>query len=276
LDDNKSEERETISYIDQYKSLSENYSKSLMVYFYEGSQSHYAMKAPLMPFSFGIFFISAIAIWIKRKRELLILIPFLLILPFTNSAITDIVNADHRITPLLTFTSLAVATGIISFLDFKFKPNWLHLIYKSMILAFFLMNIYWIVLSFYMGGKAGEQVHNSRPVQEYLLMHTVKIIEKETSAETLCINLSDENYKIFDIMHFREQFLYFNEGKDIKLTSNDQILENTEIYLTTDCAVELEEVEFANIEKCYVYSKYLCPDKKTNYDIFIQKELANQ
>lgn len=267
-------QRDTI--LSTYQNFATKYPKSLMIYFYENSQSHYNDAKPLLQFSLGIFFLTSVISWLRKKRELLLMIPFILLLPFTNSAITDIVNADHRTTLLLTFASLAVANGFIYYFTLTFRPYWLNYFVKYILILFLVFSLLVNVYNFFENEAAGEQVNNSLPTQEYLLMYTNYTIDDNTISENICLSLSPENYEIFDVLHFKEQFNYFNPGIEITLNENYLIAEDNVIFISDDCPTEIFTDDFLELKPCDTYSKYKCPKDKSQLYIYLEKSIINK
>lgn len=258
---------------EKYKTMSDNYQKSLMIYFYEDSQSHYAYGAPLVPFSFGLFFIYAIVEWIRKRRSGLILIPFFFLIPFTNSAITDIINADHRTTLLLSFTSLAVASGFVSLYNFKISNTYTKLAFRMILIFFISINLLWSTFTFFDKEYANKTVKEEETTQVFLLTYASELLNKDISSSNVCINSSETNYKVFDLMHFKEQFLYTNPDKTVELNILDSLMDEEKIYITNECVDEINEADYVLFSPCEKRRKFVCPKYSSNLNIFIHKKL---
>lgn len=259
-----------------FEKLSTDVPKALMVYFYEPAQSHFSKNSSVVNFSLGLFFLIAIVSWLKNKRELLLLIPFIFILPLTNSALTDSVNADHRLAPLLPISALAVAYGFITinkhYWDNKYSQVAVFLITSLILISTLTVN----VIDFFDKEYAHKAAFNNHPIQNYLITYTNKVLKEKQVTGDICLHLSSKSKDIFLLRHYSEQFLYFNPDVHINHTEPRYYAYDSEIYITRDCEYNSGDVDFAVYRYCENYQKFYCPDKDTKFTINIQSDLITQ
>lgn len=215
-------ERRTLFNSEEIKGIEANYAKSLMVWFYEPTTSRY--DTPLLPPLFGLLFVLGMgyAVFVSKKPFFYILLGFVFILPLTNSAITNSINADHRLMPLLSIGTVFIALGIQGV--FGLFSNSIAKVFLSSILVLY---IGYQMFSFFYYQPAIKQ----RDIKDFLSMHTIYFLKSaETGSNKVCLYVSKTNYDNLDLLHYKEQYQYFLPQYERVTKANDAIGDN-EIYI---------------------------------------------
>lgn len=217
------------SLIQEIINLVIKYWRSLMVWVTESTTSRYPDPQPLLsPFTAIFMFLGIIAAYFHKEwRFLAFALFFVFALPFTNSAMTDSINADHRLTVFLPFASIFIALGLaycLNFLKNTFSYQVLIvacLIYASSITIHFFSS-YMIV--------------NNRHLEDYLTMNLIYLIKEEEAGKVqinepnfLCLHVSSEIAEKLEMLHYKEQFRYFLPKHSIQVVAEEK-LTNAELY----------------------------------------------
>lgn len=97
--------------------IPQKYLDTLRVWVDKPTTAWYPDHRPILsPFFFLLFVSGILHAIVYRKSFYLILLYLLVSLSFTNSAITDMVNGDHRLSPLFPIGALFIGLGIHGFL----------------------------------------------------------------------------------------------------------------------------------------------------------------
>lgn len=255
-----------------YLTLSENYPKSLMIYFYEHTTSHFSNFAPIQPFSFSLFLIIGLIFLLKNLDKRSLIVVYTLILPLTNSALTDAVNGDHRLAPLLPISAIVISYGTYMFIR-MFKTGDL----RRYILSLFAFCLVFINLAlncyqFFFIIDVAAPAYNPKPEEEYLITYTNQVLQKEVEEENVCLHLSDQLFEAFDLMHFKETFKFYNHEKDVKLYFDEDVSSNY-VYVTRECNSNISDLEYIDYNYCEVFTKYVCPKETKGLRIKIENTL---
>lgn len=272
------------------ENISGNYKQSLLVYFKEPTLStHYPDFKPILDPVLGIFFVLGFLLSIFAKNKFLKYVClYAIFIPFLNSAITDTVNADHRLLPLLPITAVLAGFGIYS-VTAKAKnilriKNWQILPLGFLLLTYILyqgFNFFW-----------NEPATKQYGTADYLSMHTIYFINLKEDYKNLngiCLFVSSNTYRYFNLLHVQEQYQYFVPNKYIRIIEEQEIPEN-EIYISKSCDPSLITANFVNNVFCSDSQKFICPknghliissetkaeDKKINIfneDLFLKPSL---
>lgn len=247
----------TLPSIKETETIKVNYLKSLMVYFYEPTQFMYADHNPILPPLLAIFFLVGVGYsFFILKNAFFYTLTFLIItVPFFNSAITDSVNADHRINPLLPISSIFVGAGIYYFFS--------NIKYKS------LRYITGVILYGYIIFQAclflaNQPANKNYTVKDYLSMHIIYLIQSNSSfsfqdtvnsdsrltTNNICIFVSNSNYQNLNLMHYREQYQYFLPHTLIQLKSDFNISDNEVYVFRGSCPIEYNSTKRKKIISC--------------------------
>lgn len=241
--------------------IKNNYIKSLMVYFYEPTSFFYSENKPLFPPFLSIFFILGIgySFFVLKKYFLNILIFILFALPFINSAITDRVNADHRLSPLFSIGAIFVAIGISYCIDLiKNKKS------KYLTGVIVLLYLSWKTAVFYIDQPANKNV----PLRQYLSMHTFYFLQADkqyqasASSAQVCLFVSPTNYQYFNgNIGAGEQQQYLLPGVNIKYGLGNSIDDNEVYIIKGGCQTENNYASAINTYtiSCKSDNKFTCP-----------------
>lgn len=201
---------------------SKKYIKSIGVWFYQPTSSWYPDHKPLFPKALFLFFLIGILfLFLKAKKDpLSITILFLTFsLPLTNSALTDMVNADHRLVVLLPLGSIIMGIGLSKFWHIiKIRPITVALV--TICVFYLLMDTF----GFYIEKRADK--HGK--VVDYLMMHTIYQIKNEINgtAENLTLSVSSVNYREVNYLHYQEQRAYFLPKINFNIKQNPNLADN--------------------------------------------------
>ncbi|HET9947173.1 MAG TPA: glycosyltransferase family 39 protein [Patescibacteria group bacterium] len=242
----------------QMQSIGADYLKSLGTWVFEPVSFFFHDDQPLLPpplvvlFFIGIFY----SLGFLRKSYYYFLFLLAILIPFFSSAITDAVNADHRLIVLLPigviFCSVAVAR-IVSFL--KIKP--------LKILFLGIASVYLCYLAAYF--FVNQSANIGRDIHDYLSMdiiYTIQAQEKtipEVTSQTYCLRLSSANYKTFDYLHYKEQYDYFLPNISINKQEDKNVSDNTIYIFHGSCPVDLNKVKLQTKRNCSNKFNLYCP-----------------
>lgn len=246
--------------------LKNNYIKSLMVYVYEPTSFFYPVHKPIFPPFMAVFFIIGLiySVFILRNKFLNILLFILIALPFTNSALTDWINADHRLSPILAVASVFAAIGISICLKI-IKNNYL----KYLLCAVIALFLAWQVIVFYKDQPANKNYE----LKDYLLMQTYYFLQKDkqlsdTSAisqsqkPNICVLVSPSNYEYMNNnIGVNEQMRFFLPNADIGFKEQYSASDNEVYVIKKSCSENTRLSDVKNILNipCREKNKYICP-----------------
>jgi len=210
--------------------ISLRYGKSLLVWFYEPLQSRFPGKQPIFsPLLFVFFlagFVSLFFIYRKKVKFLPLFYLFVFLIPLTNSALTDTLNFGHRLIPLLSISSIFCGVGIFFLLS---KIRWKKIRITAAIFIF----LYLITGTYNFFYKKPANFNNK--TSDFLSMHLISFLKDNPTLvdRKTCLILSSENYYVFDLMHYREQYEYFFPNTQFE-RQLDNSLQDNEIYVFKD------------------------------------------
>lgn len=203
----------------------------------------------------------------KKLVFLLIVVSWAFLFPATNSAITDCVNCDNRLVPLLPISALLGGYGGLKLCFWGGEITKKKSI-EAVILASF------VIFFIYQGWKFFnlEMASKGKTDQEYLLMHTVYLIKDKVDNQQVCMAMSASNIDFFNLMHVREHLEYFLPGinirKEIETTAEDN-----EIYLSADCKTNQKSLYLTQL--CPTNKHFICPVNDKELKIYIDNKFLN-
>ena len=217
-----------------FNQLVTNYIQSLGVYSFEPTTSHYLTHEPILsPIYSVLLFFGLIFLVFKIKKQSFLIYPLFTIiaLPFTNSAITDMINGDHRLLSVLPALCFIIGLGI-TFIS-RHLPRLPSTICLTAIFIVTQLNTY----QFFSAQKANNlDIFNWRRPLEYLSMHIIYLIKANSSmAKELCIITSPDNVVNYNYLHYQEQYQFFLPEKSITYEINPSLTENTATILAGNC-----------------------------------------
>src|SRR3989338_8728559 len=193
----------------ELKELEGKYKKSFMVWFYEPTTFFYMDRKPLLSSLTAAIWLLGIgyAIFIAKKPFLIFPLFLVIAIPFFNSAITDNLNADHRLIVLLPVAAFFISYGIF-YLYKVFNNNKI----RNLIFVSFAFYLFLNIVSYY----KNQPANIGRDINQYVDMHTVYFLQKmfpksgilisDSRKNKVCLLGSPANYNNFRLMHYKEQF----------------------------------------------------------------------
>ncbi len=206
--------------------LVEKYSQSLGVWFSRPTTSWYADHKPIVSPVLAICLVVGIGwVLVRRKGDLVELLGVGLALHATNSAITDMVNADHRLAPLYILGSIMIGIGL-GWLVTLPKKQWVQRVVVLMVVGVLLTH----GASFFLELPANK----NKSLADYVSMHAVYILQQtKINFEKVRIVTSQPTYEKLNTTHYREQYSYFLRGALMTATTSADLAEN-EIIIETE------------------------------------------
>lgn len=205
--------------------IATNYQRSLAVWFSRPTTSWYADHRPIVWPMLGICLLVGIGwVIVNRKTGLMELLGVGFVLHLTNSAITDMVNADHRLAPLYILGSVLIGIGL----------GWLSALPKQRGLRYGITGLIVAVLlaqgaSFFLYVPANK----NKTSADYLSMHILYTLRQtNTQFEQVTITTTPAIYEKLNTIHYREQYDYFLKGAQMRATTSAE-LSNQEVIVST-------------------------------------------
>ena len=139
-----------------------------------------------------------------------------LIIPLTNSAITDIINADHRLAPLMPIAAYLVAYGFSKSIDVCIKLGFLFKAARVVLVSVFLSIFFYETVNFFTLEPASTNMFRrggrANIYQDFMLTHAINVVRNTAefqSANSLCIKANKENLNWIRLAHVQEQFVFY-------------------------------------------------------------------
>lgn len=241
------------------ESLKKRYSTSFLAWIYEPVTHHYPAKSPLLPPLLSIFFALGIAsiILIPSSRFAKILILFALVLPLTNSALTEALNNDHRLAPLLPIGAAITSIGIVHILPKIKNRSWQE--FASLLIIYYLLIFQ--VLPFFVKEPANQR----QKLENYLTMHTIYAIQENATIKEpnhLCITGSPEFTNEQQLLHTREYYDYFLPNHTFSYQIDHTIPPDTVLITPKTCPSQpLNTTNYTPIREipCTPTTAFICP-----------------
>lgn len=230
-------ETKTMPTMQEVQTIKDNYLKSLMVWFYEPTQYMYPDHKPIFPPLLAAFFLLGIghSLFVVKNPFLYVLTFLIITVPLLSSAITDSINADHRLSPLMPIGIVFVGVGVyyvFSLVKYKYARYTLGI-------------LLYIYLLFQPSGFFINQPANKNyDIKDYLSMHIIKFIKSKQNIQfqnvaysnttvlnnNMCIFVSLMNYQNLSLAHYQEQYQYFLPNVIVQ-TKSDAGINDNEAYL---------------------------------------------
>ncbi len=213
---------------DEKKSVWEvpkKYVESLLVWYNKPTATWYADHQPIVLPMFTIFLVLGIATAVFKRNWYVIDVLFLVaVLHFTNSAMTDIPNADHRLAPVYGIGAILIAMGVTTITDKAFL-GWS----KKMIYALVGLICMMQLISFFVNQPANK----NKVAADYLSIHVVQQLQAtKTAFAEIRITLSNENFSRLNTRHYKEQYQYFFPGSEV-VFGEQATLHDHEVIVST-------------------------------------------
>lgn len=208
--------------------LAKKYQKSLLVWVKEPTNNWYPDHKPIFPPPLFILMILGIIAGIIRKNiYLTTILCIALILHLTNSALTNIVNGEHRLGPLYPIGALFVGGGVAYIIE-KIKTRSLIILFALSLCIFLLYqgSLFYI----------NQPANINRDIGDYVSMHAIYFIQENTEFNTsnnINFLVSPSNYQKLNYVHYQEQYDFFFPQKNILIEKSNTVADN-EINIKTD------------------------------------------
>lgn len=233
----------------------ESYKRSLLVWVTEPTNAWYPDHKPIFsPILFSLMILGIIVGFVRKNSYLIAIFLVALLLHATNSALTDIINGDHRLAPLYPIGNLFVGVGIALLID-KVRLRSLKYIFAFVLFIFFILSSY----SFFILQPANK----NKDIGDYLSMHTIYFIKANNDlykTNNLIFLVSPFNYQKLNYLHYKEQYMFFFPKANIVIEKGETVGDN-EIYIKNN--------SYDYLGKSYIIrcsgKDYYCPiDYKNN------------
>jgi Dolichyl-phosphate-mannose-protein mannosyltransferase len=253
--------------------LKSNYVRSLMIYTYEPATFFFPVNKPIFTPLLSIFFLLGVgyAFFVLKNPFINILLFLLVVLPFFTSAITDLINASHRASPLFAVASVFVGIGITYCLSLiKYKIG------RYIIIILLFCYLAFQVLTFYTEQPANEFIK----IPGYLDMHMFYFLQQDKqyqgtpennlqymqhpgSTAHICLYVSPSNYQNFianyDAVHEQQEFLL--PSADIHYREKSAIRDNEMYIIKGSCSKEILYTKAIHTDTidCATSNYFTCP-----------------
>lgn len=242
---------------DKFETIKSNYIKSVEVWFYESTTSRYgaAHKPILTPF-LALMFLTGIiySFFVLKKLFSNILIIFVFLLPLTNSAMTDWVNADHRLAPYLPIAAIFIGLGFEYILQIVKIAK-----YRLIIVGLVCIYLFFQVYQFFSLLPANLD----KDIKDYLSMNIIYHLKSEDKLRgqsvSSCIYVSSANFQNLNYAHYKEQYEFFVPYKKVYLQSSPEIQDNEAYVFNGACPVEYKKTSRFSITNCTLKKNLYCP-----------------
>ena len=215
-------------FLEKFNQFGDRYYHSFLAWAVEPLGSRSVDNKPILTPFLGLFFIVGLVISLLVLDNLYLKIISLLalILPFTNSALTDALNQGHRLSSLLPVGAVLVTVGIIT-IQQKISQRTMRNIFGFVILFYLLSQIFFF---FYR-----QPISKSAGLKDYLSMHLIYFLKNhpELTSQKICLKVSPANWQNLDLIHYKEQYAYFFPSLDIERFSDSQINDD-EVFIGTN------------------------------------------
>jgi hypothetical protein len=247
------------------QTIKANYVKSLMVWFYEPTTFVYPDHKPIFPPFLAIFFLLGFGytFFVWRKPFFYILIFLAVTIPLFNSAITDRINVDYRVSPLMPIGSIFVGIGIWYVLHF----------FRNLYLRYSISGVIGIYLLFQIGSFfINRPADKNYGIQDYLSMHIIyfiksnslfqntKFYHKSVPQTPICLVVSPDNYFTLHLLHYEEQYQYFLPNAMIVTKSNVSVDDGEAYVFNGTCPNDYTIATKKQVTTCNADdNNFLCP-----------------
>ncbi|WKZ30630.1 MAG: hypothetical protein QY314_02545 [Candidatus Dojkabacteria bacterium] len=254
-------------------SLGEKYKKSLMVYVYEPTTTHFAGKVSILPFAAIITVVVGIyACLVNKDRRYLLIVFYFFLIPLTNSALTEVTNGDHRYGPIYPIAAIVATIGIAFLFKEAEKLSAKRKLFTQGGLIFFVILFHgWSFLSFFVTQPASVSMFrlDSRVYQDFMFTDSLALISEQRLDRygKVCFTTNKRNADFLDKMHIKEQVQYYLPGVKYQIVTNPD-LDDHSLYISTDCDTPFEEVVWEERRFCEQKTWFTCPPDGSQYVLY--------
>jgi hypothetical protein len=252
-------------------SVFESIQRSFGVYFVYPTSSHFHLRAPFLTAFYAVFFIIGILILLKNRNILKRIVLFaLLSIPIINSAITNWVNADHRLMVLIIFIAITLAYGIEKVLEIFQPIEFIKIFIICSLVLIPLLNIY----LFFQNDFASYSMFWDTNKSTYLnfmnayIAKTINESELYKNTEEYCIRGNTEELAPNVVGHIKENYRFIINKKINLQFAYDNTIPTRTMVVSKTCT---EPIDLSKgVEYCRNYIKFECPFDKKPFTIIEQ------
>jgi hypothetical protein len=252
-------------------SLLESIQRSFGVYFVYPTTSHFHLQAPLLTAFYAIFFIIGLLVLFSKRSALKrIVITGLIIIPIINSAITNWMNADHRLMVIIIFIAITLAYGIDKVFE-VFQP--IELVKIFIICSLVIVPIFNIYL-FFQNDYASYSMFwdtNRNTYLNFMNAYTANTINNSPiykDSNDFCIRGNTEELAPNVVGHIKENYRFIINKKINLQFAFDNTIPTRTLVLSKSCT---EPIDLSRrVEYCNNYIKFKCPFDKKPFTIIEQ------
>lgn len=243
--------------------LLERWLVSLRVFFDLPTMSWFPTHEPLIPSAMlaGLFALGVLlGFLVVPLRIHLALVFFLLVLPLTNSALTDIVNGDHRLSPLLPVVAWIMAIGIavIWRAASRVRPAALRGLLRAIAAALVAVGAVPQVYRFFDQEQARHRFDLASHLMHFALRE-IEVTPELRDAPELCIGGNRWVYDHMLLDHFRDGWGYYLPGRTVRAAELAPDAANNEIFVATSCTQPPAPEAWRERVLCSPRQRYVCP-----------------
>ena len=251
-----------------FSNLVERYLDSLGVYTHRAAVSHYQGRKPVLAPALVPFFVLGLLslVFLNPGSFGRYLVFYTLLIPLTNSAVTDCLNCDHRLAPVLPMAALVTASGIVSLLEAQKLP-FLRRRTGSSSFSLGASNFRWFafplgfVLVLYISFQgytffSAELASKGKSLEDYLSMHIIYFLKAVSTPKGVRLTISPHNEEFFNFMHIKEQYEFFLPEVKIEKLVGDWVPKDA-VYISRAC--EPPPGNFVLYQPCLEPRKFICP-----------------
>jgi len=209
------------------KKIASDYKKSLLVWIIQPTISHYWDFKPIFSeILFSLMILGILTGLAKRDSFLIIVFFIALISHLTNSALTNLINTDYRLSPLYPIGCLFAGIGISVLIGATEQIRFRFLKYTFIFLLFVFLSTQ-LFLFF-----AQQPANKKYKIEDYLSMHAIYFIKanKLDQNRSLVLFVSQNNFQKLNYLHYKEQYMFFFPKTEITIKENKS-LKNNQIYI---------------------------------------------
>lgn len=213
--------------------LFQNYHRSFFVYFNQPTESYYSYRYPLIPTYLQLFFAIGLITLILHFDTKIILPVLILVLPLTNSAVTNMLNLDYRLSPLFPMIIVTSVYGIWKLYEgFPAKkvsgPFGYCLIMITVLFGILLM--FKII-------KEKRFTDYDRRYYPFLISNLINFFKKtKMEPAKICLTVNGNIGNDLRAPHVTEFFDYFVPQIKVEINTNDNdALTDAELLVSGEC-----------------------------------------
>lgn len=245
--------------------LQTKYVDSFLVYVYNATISHYYDHQPILSPFLALFFVVGLVVTSLLLNGLIwkLVALFVFLIPFTNSAMTEAVNNDHRLAPLFVFASLLSGVGIWFVISRFRRGLFVRWVFAIVVTCAILIQ----------GGLffLNQSASKDQFTREYLGMHLVYLLQQNKAlykGNYLCFRVHPRTAEYLDFAHVREQFEYFLPALTYDIINSTHGIGENEIFILKHCTDNPSSYH-TFVSSCNPIFDFRCPITEPRHREFI-------